>query len=212
MRLIIVRHGETNENVGNIIQGQKYGTLSERGKEQVKSVSERLKSEKIDVIISSDLERTKDTSLIIAKNQPGVPVEYDALLREKSLTTFEGKIVAEYQVDRKKSGLPKHLYRTPGGENYVDLCERSKKFLNHILPKYNGKTVLVVSHGGMIKALLSVALNEPIEQAVNYIVPNTAVTILEIKRDHHFEAKLLNSIDHVTGDTIISDEDLEEDI
>ena len=59
MRLIIVRHGETNENVQKIVQGQKLGSLSERGWKQTKLLAERLKDEKVDIIISSDLERAR---------------------------------------------------------------------------------------------------------------------------------------------------------
>lgn len=194
MRLIIVRHGETKENAEKIIQGQTLGSLNERGREQAANISKRLKYEKIDVIISSDLERTRDTATIIAKNYPGVEMEYTPLLREKNLTTFEGKSVDEYKEARKNSGLPRHLYKTPGGESYADMRERAEEFLNQIMDRYKEKTVMVVSHGGLIKALLSAALNEPIEEMSRIYVPNTAISILEVKRDHKFEARMINSI------------------
>ncbi|GBE19836.1 glucosyl-3-phosphoglycerate phosphatase [archaeon BMS3Abin17] len=67
MKLILVRHGETEENKRREIMGQKQGTLSSLGIEQAKKVAQRLKDEKIDYIFSSDLARASDTAKEIHK-------------------------------------------------------------------------------------------------------------------------------------------------
>lgn len=67
MKLIIVRHGETEENASEIIQGHSLGKLSKKGIEQSKKLALRLKGEKIDMIFSSDLERAKDTIKEVAR-------------------------------------------------------------------------------------------------------------------------------------------------
>ena len=62
MRLLITRHGETEENVNGVIQGHLPGKLSKLGLEQIKKIANRLKDEKIDYIYSSDLDRSSETA------------------------------------------------------------------------------------------------------------------------------------------------------
>lgn len=76
MKLIITRHGETEENKAGIIQGYLPGHLSKTGIEQAKKVVLRLKDEKIDFIYSSDLDRAANTAKEIAKFHPDVPIEF----------------------------------------------------------------------------------------------------------------------------------------
>ena len=73
MKLIITRHGETIENAKRICQGHLGGNLSKKGKLQAKKLAERLKNEKLDVIYSSDLKRTKDTTKEIKKYHRNIP-------------------------------------------------------------------------------------------------------------------------------------------
>ena len=67
MRIILVRHGETEDNKKRIIQGHLPGKLSDKGIEQARKVANRLKNEKVDYIFSSDLDRAKSTAEEIAK-------------------------------------------------------------------------------------------------------------------------------------------------
>lgn len=197
MRLIVVRHGETLENMKKIVQGQTYGTLSKKGMEQAKLLARRLKKEKLDVIFSSDLNRARNTAREIARFHPGAPVMYSNLLRERNLGEFEGKTWQEYNTARDASGLPKYMWRPRGGENYPDIVERAKKFLDQIFKKYRDKTVLVVTHGGFIRAIVSVCLDTPLKDASELEVPNTCVNILELKSDHKFKARLLSCVEHL---------------
>jgi broad specificity phosphatase PhoE len=201
MRLIIVRHGETNENVREIVQGQTYGTLSEKGRKQAKLLAQRLKDEKLDIIFSSDLERARDTTVEIVKFHPGVPVEYTALIRERNLGSFEGRTIAELRAAQKEEGMPKYKWVPPDGESYLHILERARKFLDRIMKEHRDKTVLVVSHGGFIRSLLSLVLDKPIREMSEAKVPNTCVNILELKSDHKFEVRVLSSVDHLDSET-----------
>jgi len=69
MKLIIVRHGETEENKKGIVMGHLPGKLSQEGINQIKKVALRLKDEKIDFIYSSDLTRASDTGLLILRKK-----------------------------------------------------------------------------------------------------------------------------------------------
>ena len=80
MKLILVRHGETEGNVKQIIQGQTHGKLTKKGIKQAKLLARRLKNEKIDVVFSSDLQRAKNTTKQILNHHCKIPVFYDKLL------------------------------------------------------------------------------------------------------------------------------------
>ena len=88
MRLIIVRHGQTDYNVKRIAQGQLNNPLNETGMEQARKVAKRLKDEKIDVVYCSDLKRTRMTAEEIMKHHPDVPVHYVKEIREMDMGIF----------------------------------------------------------------------------------------------------------------------------
>ena len=97
MRLILTRHGETEENKIGIMQGHLPGKLSAEGIEQAQKLALRLKDEKIDFIYSSDLARASDTAKEIASFHPHAPIKFVEDLRERNLGEFQGK---------KKSTMP----------------------------------------------------------------------------------------------------------
>ena len=101
MRLIITRHGETEENQAGILQGHLPGKLSVLGIEQARKVALRLKDEKIDLIFSSDLARASDTAKEIAKFHPNVPVKFVKDLRERNYGEFQGKKESTFDSDGK---------------------------------------------------------------------------------------------------------------
>lgn len=93
-QIYIVRHGETNENLNHIIQGQTDSVLNETGKMQAKKISQRLKNIKFDNVFSSDLLRTRETAEIIAIERK-LKVETTKALRE-TLGEFRRKIHKDY--------------------------------------------------------------------------------------------------------------------
>jgi len=82
MRIILTRHGQTEENLQGILQGHLQGKLSQLGKEQARKLALRLKDEKIDYIYSSDLARAADTAKEIAKYHPDTPIKFVKDMRE----------------------------------------------------------------------------------------------------------------------------------
>jgi len=91
MKLIITRHGETEDNKAGIIQGHLPGKLTDVGINQAKKIALRLKDEKINYIYSSDLARASDTTKEILKYHPDAPVKFVKNLREKFLGSWQGK-------------------------------------------------------------------------------------------------------------------------
>ena len=181
MKLIIVRHGETVENVVGITQGHLNSRLSEKGVHQAKLVSQRLKNAPIDLAFSSDLCRATDTCTEIMKFHPAAQMITTPLLREQSKGVFEGKTFTEAK--SRYSNLPAfHLWHPEGGERLVDVWEKVIPFFEDIKREYADKTVLIVSHGGPISCLLAYLHKKSIESYHEFLPEmNTAVSVVVIE-------------------------------
>ncbi len=160
--IYIVRHGETDWNVKNIVQGQSDSVLNEKGKKQAKSVSEKFKDATFDVIFSSDLSRAKQTAEIINMEHKLV-VNTTKLLREKFLGKYEGGSRKIYEEENK--AILEKLEKLTEEENRKfkisdevesdeEVLVRFITILREIAVTYPGKTILVVTHNGMMRALL----------------------------------------------------------
>ncbi len=193
MKLIIVRHGETEENAKGICQGQKLGTLSKKGKEQAKKLGERLKNEKIDKIYVSDLQRTKDTAQEIIKHHPKIEVIHTPALRERNWGIFEGKTRKEMI----EADFNDENYRPEKGETRKEATQRVKEFIEKLIKTEHNKTILLVTHGGPIFYLLLHLFQKKWEEHEQYHHHNCALTILEINGKEK-KIATLNCCKHLT--------------
>ena len=192
MRLILVRHGETEENVAGILQGQTPGVLTAAGIDQARKLALRLKDEKIDFIYSSDLKRASDTAEAIAAFHLSVPFELTPLLRERSLGDLHG-----FQVP---AGENMHVYSDgiidpPNGETFPQMAERAEKFFHEILGKHHSQTVLCVAHNGFNRTFMSFLMKKNREDVQRQ--PNTAVNIFEIDESRNCTVSLLGCVKHL---------------
>ena len=188
MRLIITRHGETVENRERIIIGHLQGKLSDLGKEQSKKLAKRLKDEKIDFIYSSDLARAVDTAKIISKLHSKSPVKFIEELREANWGEFEGK-------KRDEVGNP---IESKQGESIKQLYNRAKKVLDILFNKHKNDTVLIVTHGRFIRALICVITNKQPEEIITMDkIMNASINIFEIDEDRNHKMLLLNDTKHL---------------
>jgi len=197
MRLIIVRHGQTEYNVKNIVQGQSGNPLDETGREQARKAGERLSAEKIDVAYSSDLNRARMTCEAIMKHHPGIPVHYVKELREMDMGTFVDGPKEAYNQHKRKSGLSKLEYRPPGGESHRDMRERVIPFLEGIKEGHRGQTVLIVTHGGIKRILMGELMGKTVEEYSKEKWGNTSVSIVNVTRKGH-EVMVYNCTKHLS--------------
>ncbi len=156
--LYIVRHGETNANLNNIILGHSDSILNETGKLQAKKISQRLRNIKFDNAFSSDLSRTKETAEIIVLERK-LMVETTKVLRERHWGSLEGRptkmIDAIEELKNKLSMADRLKYKPiPDAESDEEVASRVLTFLREISVAYLGKTILVVSHAGVMRILL----------------------------------------------------------
>jgi broad specificity phosphatase PhoE len=197
MKLIIVRHGETEANVKELIMGQTNDPLTPRGAEQARKVGLRLKDEKIDRIYVSDLQRTMDTAKEIIKHHPDSEIIYEPLLREGHGGIFEGQPYGSMSRAAEKAGIPRNDFRPEGGESYSDVRERVRKFMGIIMKADMDKTLLLVTHGGIISNIIMHLFSISDENIKNFLPPNTGVTIIELDFKNGHKVHTLNCVKHL---------------
>ena len=155
--LLIVRHGETEWNAEGRIQGHTDIGLSENGAQQARSLGQRLADRQIDVAYSSDLKRTSETARL-ALGDRNVVLNETPRLREYHKGIFEGMTLTEIQTqfpDEYPKYLEKDLsYAPEGGETTRDVSTRMASIFQEIKAKHLDETVLVVSHGGALRAAM----------------------------------------------------------
>ncbi|MFN8389926.1 MAG: histidine phosphatase family protein [Bdellovibrionota bacterium] len=182
MRLIIVRHGETDANVNGVLQGHQDNPLNHRGRIQAKRVAHRLADEPMDALYSSDLLRAIETARAIS-SAVGVDLETSHELRERSYGEFEGRPVHEYRSALAASGLQREEFVPLGGESVVQVEARVSKFLSDLREQFAMKTVTLVAHSGTNRALLKILLNKQYSDWLSIEQDNACVNIFEISRD-----------------------------
>ena len=151
--LLLVRHGETIDNVGHIMQGQTQGQLNENGMAQARMLAEQMVGTEIDAFVSSDLKRAYDTCVIIAEPH-GKEVVTTPLLRERDWGDFTGKFIP----DLKDKPWP------PNVESMAMHRQRSADFLAFIRNRFPDQTVLAVGHGIINKVIQSVFYDKPVQE------------------------------------------------
>ncbi len=160
--LYVVRHGETEWNVKRLLQGQTDSPLTSQGEEQARALGKRLKDVHFDAAFSSDLLRARRTAEFITLEK-AMAVETTKILRERSFGKYEGKPYDSYYTELK------HMFerfeqladdeRAPfkfadDVESDAEIVARFNTFLRETAVAYPGKTVLAVSHGGMMRSLV----------------------------------------------------------
>lgn len=199
MKLIVARHGETVENAAGIIQGHLEGKLSGVGKKQAQKLAQRLKDEKIDAIYSSDLSRAVDTANEIAKFHKGASLHLTKELRERKHGNFEGKRRSEIDANAEEVSQFKSITKAPpNGENWFQVYERAQLFLDKITNAHPNQNILVVSHGGLVRAMICVIKKQPPEEMFNIDkIGNTSISIFGIEEGKEHQIHVLNCTKHL---------------
>lgn len=192
MRLILVRHGQSEHNVKGIMQGHISSKLTKQGEKQAQDVADLLKKEKIDAIYASDLGRVMETANIINRYHKK-EIKVLSILRERAMGKFEGQPAEVLEKAVKESGEPYHIFRPEGGESCLDTREKMISFLNELIVKHRNQTILLVTSGGNILELLFYLLNKPREDYKKYNPPNCGVSILECDERKNCKLFMINS-------------------
>ncbi|MDG4655811.1 histidine phosphatase family protein [Ectobacillus antri] len=145
--ICLVRHGQTDWNFKQIIQGREDIPLNTVGKKQAEQSASFLSQEKWDVIISSPLLRAKETASLI-QNAAGIPeLHLDERFIERDFGSASGRPVAEVREQIAKGEVADM-------ETDEQLVERCFSALCDVAKKHKGKRIIIVAHSHAIKAIL----------------------------------------------------------
>jgi broad specificity phosphatase PhoE len=201
-RLLLVRHGETTWNVERRFQGQQDSPLTERGRWQAERLAERLRPLPIAAIYSSDLGRTMATADVLA-SPLGLPVQPAPPLREGSFGLYEGATYAEL-VERYGEAVTRWAadpvdLAPPEGETLRAMHERVAAFVRTTVAAHAGATVLLVAHGGSVRAAVMEVLRMDLRRFRSLRMDNSSLSAVE--SDGVFETLLLfNDTSHLTAE------------
>lgn len=178
MKIYSTRHGETQWNAEDKIVGTTDITLSEKGIEQAKELAKKIKKNcEIQQIIASPMLRAMHTAQIISE-EIDVQIIFDERLREWDYGSYEG-------MDRCTDGFFENK-RNFGvkmggkGESFLQLTHRVYSFLDEIIAKYRGKNVLIVSHGGVCRAIETYFKDMTTDEFSNWFAENCQLLEYEI--------------------------------
>jgi broad specificity phosphatase PhoE len=176
--ITLVRHGESTWNDRGLIQGQNdLAQLTDVGRDQARAVAASLKSLGIDRIVTSDLARARQTAEIIGSELGLVPTS-DSLLRERCFGVLEGQ--PQEMLDSASSGIVDGVFVDPdarpkGGESFRDVVARAGVFVEATGDYLLSERLLVVTHGGTIRALRAYVEALPLEGLETLTVANCSV-------------------------------------
>lgn len=163
-RFLLVRHGQSTWNAEGRWQGWSDPPLSELGRSQAEDAAGDLRHLEITGVASSDLVRARETAEVLAASLELGPLVVDGDLREYDVGDWEGLTRPEIErgwPDQLASWREGRLLATPGGETRAHFVTRVVGALRRLADRQDlGDTVLVVTHGGVIRAAEQVSGTE----------------------------------------------------
>lgn len=182
MKVFLVRHGETYANCEKKFAGWTDTKLTPKGIEQGKKASEKVDMSHIDVVIASDLSRAVDTATYIKKNSE-LAITQIPSFREMYFGEWEDLTLDEMRVSDETSVAAwwaDYLnYQTPNGESLQGMYDRVTEGYEKMLNNYKGKNILLVSHSGVMRAILSKELCNSPEGYWKFRIENCALIEIE---------------------------------
>lgn len=173
MKIMLIRHCEVDERFKNRYNGHNDIGLSKNGELQARELTEKLDALRFDAVFCSDLRRAKDSLKYSLHVKDAI---YDRRLREKSWGRHEGmsfdEIVQKETIEYR--GFLEWI-EALGGEPYKDFVKRVEKFFLEFLPSLKKENILIITHGGVIRTLISMFKNISFEDAFSINIPHGSI-------------------------------------
>lgn len=183
LELIIIRHGETDSNKEGRYMGWADIDLNENGIKQAYSLKEKLKDTKIDCIYSSPLKRASRTAGIINEAHNAGVIYSDSIM-ERNFGVFDNltysEICGNYPVQKELWAADWANYCIESGESAVQFHNRVCGFVKGITEDYEKGTILIVTHSGCIRSIVTCLLGLRLEDSWHFKVDNCSISKFEI--------------------------------
>jgi probable phosphoglycerate mutase len=206
-RLCLIRHGETAWNAEKRLQGHTDIPLNMRGENQARQMAQALKDTRLtfDVLYTSDLKRALDTASAIVQLF-GVVAQVDSNLRERHFGALQGLSINEAPLLRPdiwQAHIIRDLdHELEGGESIRQFALRIQESLDRIEEQHSGKTILMVSHGGMLEMMYRIANNQSLSTERVASVPNASINWLSHRHNIGWAVEQWADTRHLVGSTL----------
>ena len=183
-RILLVRHGKTEWNGLSRFQGKTDVPLDEEGRRQARCLAMRLEQlSPFPVVFSSSLSRAEETARIILSGRSGTDVSINEGLSEMRFGAWEGHSIHEIESRdpesfRKWKESP-FEYLPPGAEPFPSLESRVRLALDAV-SSAGQEQILVVTHGGIVRAALAILLSLPLASVWRMKISNCSVTGIDV--------------------------------
>jgi len=200
--VFLVRHAETYGNIEGRFCGHSETELTPLGIEQARALGLRLKSQRFDAAYSSDLSRAHRTAFhALEHHESALEAILDPGLREMHYGEWESLIGRE--IGKQSPDLLRDFFRcrvpAPGGESIQQVRQRTAEALEAVVAAHPDQTILVVSHGNAIMAMLAELLQIPHESTWSFAVANTSITRLTFSKSGRMTLTGFNDHAHIEG-------------
>ncbi len=180
-RIIAIRHGETDWNVGARIQGHTDIALNGTGRKQALQMAAALADEPLHHIYSSDLQRALATAQALA-DANGALLTIDARLRERCFGSYEGQRFADVEVSDPEAALRWRkrdpAFAPPSGESLQALQTRVAHAVDALARQHMGQQIALVAHGGVLDTLYRLATRQGLQAPRTWELANTSINRL----------------------------------
>lgn len=181
MKFILVRHGETEANIGGIYSGWTDFPLTEKGNKDIQATANALKRYKdIDKIYSSPLNRALNTAKAISETM-NKEIQIVPNLKEMNFGIFDGKereYIQKNHLNEWDLWIKDYVnYRIPQGENLLDVYDRIVDFINELIEK--NKSCIIVTHGGIIQTIITYLLDLGLDKMWHFQCPPSGYVEIE---------------------------------
>jgi len=198
LRLLLVRHGETDWNREQRIQGQLQVPLNAVGLRQAELAAERVAQYSFAAAYASDLVRARETAEVLLARLPGLELQFDEALREANFGLWEGLTYGEFRAAAPEAAAqwieaPEEV-EAPGGESLVQMRARVVAFAQALLGLHPGQTLLLVTHGGPIRALVAEVTGKRMTELPD--PANGSLTLITLTKSGG-ELLIYNDIEHL---------------
>ena len=195
INFLLVRHGHTDWTLEKRYQGHSDLPLNEKGEKAVASLGQMLKGMKVNYLYASPLKRASKSAKILSSYLRLRP-RMEKNVKEMNFGKWEGQTAKELLASKDKAygkWMKAQFLKPPGGETFESLCRRVQTFMNTCLKKHKNKNVMVVAHGGPIRAFLMVAMGWTRKDLFRFKIDPASITIVRVGPKKHSQLACLNA-------------------
>ena len=198
----LVRHGQTYGNIDQLFCGHSETDLTPLGIAQARAAGQRRAHVRFEAAYASDLSRAAKTAEYLLEGRPDLSPTLDPALREMHYGEWEARPATEIRAASPDLLREFFLCRgngAPGGESVTQIRERTAGAVRRVAGAHPEGSVLVVSHGNAIMAMLAELLRLPTEATWSFAVDNTSITRLRFSKSGRPTLVSFNDAAHIEG-------------